>query len=91
MIKARIANEHAYRALLLTCLENKFFWIVFNAKTKKLPSYSASLAGEKLKIKFESIQRTQEFMKSQVQKGESPDDWIEHIFSISSRIEQIQK
>ena len=30
-------------------------------------------------------------MKSWLQKGESPDDWIEHLDSIRSRIEQISR
>jgi gag-polypeptide of LTR copia-type len=68
---------------------------VFNAKTKNLPSGDASLAWEKLKTRFEPTsgaaltQLTQEFHSSRLQKGESPDDWIERLESVRSRIEQI--
>ena len=48
-LRARTANERAYSALTLTCSETKSFRIVYNAKTKELPSRSAALAWEKLK------------------------------------------
>ena len=51
--KAQNANECAYSALALTCSETKSFWIVCNAKSKKLSSGSAMLAQEKLKAHIE--------------------------------------
>jgi hypothetical protein len=94
-LKNRAANERAYSALTLACSETKSFRIVYNAKTKDLPSGNAALAWEKLKTRFEPTsgavltQLLQEFRTSQLQKGESPDDWFERLDSIRSRIEQI--
>ena len=94
-LRARTANERAYSALTLTCSETKSFRIVYNAKTKELPSGSAALAWEKLKARFEPTsgatltQLKREFNESQLRKGESPDDWIERLESLRSRIDQI--
>ena len=79
-LKAWNVYKHAYSASPLTCSETKSFWIMCNAKTKKLPSRSAALAWEKLKAHFEPTsgatlaQIKQELNDSQFKKGESPDD-----------------
>ena len=60
-----------------------------------MPSGSASLPWEKLKSRFEPTsgatltQLRQEFNESRLKKGESPDDWIERLESLCSRIDQI--
>ena len=93
--KARTANEKAYSALTLTCSEPKAFRIIYNAKTKELPSGSASLAWTRLKARFEPqtgatlTQLKREFTQSKLEKGESPDEWIERLESIRNTIEQI--
>jgi hypothetical protein len=97
MVKYRSANERAYSALTLACTDAKSFRIVYNAKTKALPSGDAALAWEKLRAKFEPTsgavltQLVQEFRSSYLKKGESPDDWIERLDSLRNRIEQISK
>ena len=94
-LKARKANDAAYCALTLTCSEAKAFRIVYNSKTNELPSGSASLAWSRLKTRFEPqtgatlTQLKREFTSSKLQKGESPDDWIEKLESIRNTIEQI--
>lgn len=94
-LKARTANERAYSALTLTCSETKSFRIVYNAKTTELPSGSAALAWERLKVRFEPssgavlTQLKQEFNESRLKNGESPDDWIERLESLQARIDQI--
>ena len=93
--KARTANERAYSALTLTCSEPKAFRIIYNAKTKELPSGSASLAWTRLKARFEPqtgatlTQLKREFTQSKLEKGESPDEWIEKLESKRNTIEQI--
>jgi gag-polypeptide of LTR copia-type len=94
-LKARTANDIAYCALTLTCSEEKAFRTVYNSKTKELPSGSVSLAWSKWKTRFEPqtgatlTQLKREFTSSKLQKGESPDDWIEKLESIWTTIEQI--
>ena len=93
--KARTSNERAYSALTLTCSEPKSFRIIYNAKTPELPSGNASLAWARLKTRFEPktgatlTQLKREFTQSKLQKGESPDEWIERLESIRNTIEQI--
>ena len=94
-LRARAANEKAYSALTLTCGEPKSFRIIYNSKTSNLPSGSASLAWERLKAKFEPktgatlTQLKREFTNSKLQKGESPDEWVEKLETIRTTIEQI--
>jgi gag-polypeptide of LTR copia-type len=94
-LKARTANDKAYCALTLTYSEAKAFRIVNNSKTNELPSGSPSLAWSKLKTRFEPqtgatlTQLKKEFTSCKLQKGESPDDWIEKLESIRNTIEQI--
>ena len=61
----------------------------------KLPSGSASLAWDRLKTRFEPktgatlTQLKKEFTSSKLQRGESPDEWIERLETIRNTIEQI--
>jgi gag-polypeptide of LTR copia-type len=71
------------------------FRIIYDSKTIELLSGSASLAWTRLKARFEPqtgatlTQLKQEFTSSKLQKGESPDEWIEKLESIRNTIEQI--
>ena len=93
--KARTSNDRAYSALTLTCSEPKSFRIIYNAKTMELPSGSASLAWARLKTRFKPqtgatlTQLKREFTQSKLQKGESPEEWIEKLETIQNTIEQI--
>jgi gag-polypeptide of LTR copia-type len=94
-LKARSANDRAYSALTLTCSEAKAFRIIYNARTTELPSGDAALAWSRLKTRFEPqtgatlTQLKWEFTSSKLQKGESPDEWIEKLESLRTKIEQI--
>jgi chromatin segregation and condensation protein Rec8/ScpA/Scc1 (kleisin family) len=87
-LKARISNKKAYSALTLTCSEPKAFRIIYNAKTTKFPSRSASLAWTRLKARFAPqngatlTQLKREFTQSKLQKGKSPNEWIERLETI---------
>ena len=87
-MKARNANKRLYSALTLACTKPKAFRIIYNSKTSELPSGSASLAWDRLKARFEPktgatlTQLKREFTSSKLQRGESPDEWIERLETI---------
>jgi gag-polypeptide of LTR copia-type len=86
-------NERAYSAL--TCGEAKSFWIIYNSSTTNLPCGSALLAWDRLKAKIKPktgamlTQLKCEFTTSKLQKGGSPDEWVEKLETIRTTIEQI--
>ena len=83
----------AYTDLVLACSDEVNFGIVFNSKSWLFPHGDAYLAWSRLRNKHQPVTNTQkimlrrEFHRSKLGKAsKSPDDWIEELEIIRSRL-----
>lgn len=83
----------AYTDLVLACTDEVNFGIVFNSKSWLFPNGDAYLAWTRLRNKHQPVTNTQkimlrrEFHRSKLGKvSKSPDDWIEELEIIRSRL-----